>query len=393
MDSAQGSSLGIQRQIKDAMDEQLALLENQKTMSEYDVKLANARLEILQKQIALENAQQNKNQMKLRRDSQGNYKYVYAADQDDIRGKQRELLESEFDAYEMSKDANGESYQQGIALYQQYIEQRTAIEKKYANDVDTMEKELAKLRENYLRAAEANAEDLQNTYDGMIISVQWMAEHGTEAVQQMTKDVLDALEEKTQESLEAVGIPWNEALANGISDLENLQQTIDDTSQAGIDAANDFVEAINGEGESVVNLINDANESMQQSFEDTVVAINDAEDATNELATATANLNEVMGAELGAIDGAKRKIQEYEEQLFAAKESTSALAGQLTATQKSLAEKSKEAEQWKTTYENYKRSVQEEKEAAIRKAEEEKRKAEAAKRGGAAGNASTSDIA
>ena len=62
LDSAQGSSLGIQRQIKDAMDEQLALLENQKTMSEYDVKLANARLEILQKQIALENAQQNKNQ-------------------------------------------------------------------------------------------------------------------------------------------------------------------------------------------------------------------------------------------------------------------------------------------------------------------------------------------
>ena len=393
LDSAQGSSLGIQRQIKDAMDEQLALLENQKTMSEYDVKLANARLEILQKQIALENAQQNKNQMKLRRDSQGNYKYVYAADQDDIRGKQRELLESEFDAYEMSKDANGDAYQQGIALYQQYIEQRIAIEKKYADDVDTMEKELAKLRENYLRAAEANAEDLQNTYDGMIISVQWMAEHGTEAVQQMTEDVLDALEEKTQESLEAVGIPWNEALANGISDLENLQQTIDDTSQAGIDAANDFVEAINGEGESVVNLINDANESMQQSFEDTVVAINSAEDATNELATATANLNEVMGAELGAIDGAKRKIQEYEEQLFAAKESTSALAGQLTATQKSLAEKSKEAEQWKTTYENYKRSVQEEKEAAIRKAEEEKKKAEAAKRGGAAGNASTSDIA
>lgn len=393
LDSAQGSSLGIQRQIKDAMDEQLALLENQKTMSEYDVKLANARLEILQKQIALENAQQNKNQMKLRRDSQGNYKYVYAADQDDIRGKQQELLESEFDAYEMSKDANGESYQQGIALYQQYIEQRTAIEKKYANDVDTMEKELAKLRENYSRAAEANAEDVQDTYNGMIISVQWMAEHGTEAVQQMTEDVLHALEEKTQESLEAVGIPWNDAIYQGLTDLGNLQQTIDDTSEDGINAAKEFVNAINGEGDSVVNLIKDANESMQQSFEDTVVAINSAEDATNELATATANLNEVMGAELGAIDGAKRKIQEYEEQLFAAKESTSALAGQLTATQKSLAEKSKEAEQWKTTYENYKRSVQEEKEAAIRKAEEEKKKAEAAKRGGAAGNASTSDIA
>lgn len=393
LDSAQGSSLGIQRQIKDAMDEQLALLENQKTMSEYDVKLANARLEILQKQIALENAQQNKNQMKLRRDSQGNYKYVYAADQDDIRGKQRELLESEFDAYEMSKDANGESYQQGIALYQQYIEQRTAIEKKYANDVDTMEKELAKLRENYLRAAEANAEDLQNTYDGMIISVQWMAEHGTEAVQQMTEDVLDALEEKTQESLEAVGIPWNEALANGISDLENLQQTIDDTSQAGIDAANDFVEAINGEGDSVVNLVNNANESMQESFDSTTESIDRAKEATDQLGVATDALNQKLGAELGAIDEAKAKIAAYENELVKAQESTSALASQLDLTERQLANKAKEAEQWKTTYENYKQSIQEEREAAQRKIEEEKKKAEAAKRGGAAGNASTSDIA
>ena len=172
-----------------------------------------------------------------------------------------------------------------------------------------------------------------------------MAEHGTEAVQQMTEDVLDALEEKTQESLEAVGIPWNEALANGISDLENLQQTVDETAQAGIDAANDFVEAINGEGDSVVNLVNDANESMQQSFEDTVVAINSAEDATNELATATANLNSIMGEELGAIDQAKQKIIEYEKQLASAQESTSALAGQLTTTKAQLLDKTKEAEQ------------------------------------------------
>lgn len=393
LDSAQGSSLGIQRQIKDAMDEQLALLENQKTMSEYDVKLANARLEILQKQIALENAQQNKNQMKLRRDSQGNYKYVYAADQDDIRGKQRELLESEFDAYEMSKDANGDAYQQGIALYQQYIEQRTAIEKKYANDVDTMEKELAKLRENYSRAAEANAEDVQDTYNGMIISVQWMAEHGTEAVQQMTEDVLHALEEKTQESLEAVGIPWNDAIYQGLTDLGNLQQTIDDTSENGINAAKEFVNAINGEGDSVLNLVNAANESMQQSFDDTTESINKAKDATDQLGVATDNLNQKLGAELGAIDEAKAKIASYENELTKARESTSALASQLSLTEEQLANKAKEAEQWKTTYENYKQSIEDEREAAKKKIEEEKRKAAAAQKNGAVGNASTSDIA
>lgn len=219
-----------------------------------------------------------------------------------------------------------------------------------------------------------------------------MAENGTEAVQAMTEDVLEALTEKTQESLEAVGIPWNEAIVQGLSDLQNIQDTVDETSQAGIEAAEEFVEAIEGDMDSVRGLINDANLSAQRSFGETVTAINNAEDATQQLATATSNLNTILGAELGAIDQAKAKIQEYEEQLFAAKESTSALVSQLDVTQKTLAEKSKEAEKWKTTYEDYKRSVAEEKEAARKKAEEEKKKAEEAKKK-ANGNYSNSEIA
>lgn len=92
-----GSSLATQRKIRAEGQEIVDQLANQTTMSEYDVKLANAKLEALQKQIALENAQQNKNQMKLRRDTQGNYKYVYAADQDDIVQRQGELLDSLYD--------------------------------------------------------------------------------------------------------------------------------------------------------------------------------------------------------------------------------------------------------------------------------------------------------
>ena len=154
------------------MDEQLDLLQNQTTMSEYDVKLANARLEILQKQIALENAQQNKNQMKLRRDTQGNYNYVYAADQDDVREKEQDLLDSQFDAYEISKEGNIAAGDRGIALYSQYQEQRAAIERKYGNDRAKLQEELIKLNEDYLRDVQANAEDLQDTYNGMILSVE-----------------------------------------------------------------------------------------------------------------------------------------------------------------------------------------------------------------------------
>ena len=172
LDDAQGSSLAIQRQIRNAMNEQMALLEDQATLSQYDVDLANARLEILQKQIALENAQQNKTQMKLRRDTQGNYKYVYSADQDDARNKESELLDAQFDAYEMSKEANRNAYDSAIGMYNQYVEQRKALAEKYKDDREKLDEELKKLDENYTRAAEANAEDLKDSYDGIVLSVE-----------------------------------------------------------------------------------------------------------------------------------------------------------------------------------------------------------------------------
>ena len=75
----------VQQQITDQMNEQLDYLREKTNLSKYDVEYANAQLEILQKTIALEDARAAKNTMKLRRDSQGNYNYVYAADNKTVK--------------------------------------------------------------------------------------------------------------------------------------------------------------------------------------------------------------------------------------------------------------------------------------------------------------------
>ena len=96
----------IQKQITKQMQEQLGYLREKDKLSEYDVKYANAQLEILQKTIALEDARANKNQMKLRRDSQGNYSYVYAANRNDVRDKENDLLDARMNGYNMSVEAS-----------------------------------------------------------------------------------------------------------------------------------------------------------------------------------------------------------------------------------------------------------------------------------------------
>ena len=98
------SSLSIQQKITEQMNQQIAYLQEKTNLSEYDVEYAEKQLDILKAQIALEDAQNNKNKMKLRRDASGNYSYVYTADENEVLDKQQELLDAQNEAYELAKE-------------------------------------------------------------------------------------------------------------------------------------------------------------------------------------------------------------------------------------------------------------------------------------------------
>ena len=168
LNQAQGASLQTQNKIRAQMQEQLDLLDGQATVSEYDVKLANAKLEILQKQIALEDAQRNKNQMKLRRDTQGNYRYVYTANQEDVAGAEQDLLDSEYDAYELSKNQQISNYDNLINAYQKYLSQREEI----LNNANLSEAEKlqqnAELYDKFLKFVNAAKEDFSDAAFGTL---------------------------------------------------------------------------------------------------------------------------------------------------------------------------------------------------------------------------------
>ena len=82
------------RQIKEA----------QGKLTQADLDRANAEYELTLKQIALEEAQQTANKMKLVRDANGNYTYQYVADEDSIAKAEEELAAAENNLYNMEKD-------------------------------------------------------------------------------------------------------------------------------------------------------------------------------------------------------------------------------------------------------------------------------------------------
>ena len=78
--------------------------EAQGKLTQYDLDRANAMYELTLKQIALEEAQQTANKMKLTRDAMGNYSYQYVADENAIAKAEEELAAAENNLYNIDKD-------------------------------------------------------------------------------------------------------------------------------------------------------------------------------------------------------------------------------------------------------------------------------------------------
>lgn len=140
-------SVKVQQQLKKAMDQQLENLKQKDKLTQYDLDRANKLYEIQLAQIALEEAQQNKSQMRLRRDSQGNYTYQYVADEDAIADAENQLANLYNDLYNFDKQKYQENLEQIYALWNEY--QEKMMEAALINDPELRaEKELL-IQEQY----------------------------------------------------------------------------------------------------------------------------------------------------------------------------------------------------------------------------------------------------
>ena len=152
-------SLYAQKKLNDFMEDELKMLREKEKLTQYDVDRANALYDIKLKEIALEEAQQNKSQMRLRRDSSGNYSYQFVADQDSISEAQQELDDAKNSLYNMDKDAYRENQQAIYDAFNEYqekmrdaanlsAEERQLIEEQYNEKINGLLEENNIIRTN-----------------------------------------------------------------------------------------------------------------------------------------------------------------------------------------------------------------------------------------------------
>ena len=160
------------------MRQETDYLREQDKLSEYDLERANLKYEIAMKQIALEEAQQNKTQLRLRRDSQGNYTYQYTQDDDQVASIQQEITDLYNQLYNLDADAYKDNLNELYSVWSEFQErmaeaaqindpeQRAAkellIKEQYSDLINSLVEKNENLQANMYQSTMSHLFDLYN---------------------------------------------------------------------------------------------------------------------------------------------------------------------------------------------------------------------------------------
>lgn len=154
-------SVAAQQKISKAMQEQMDMLEKKDKLSQYDIDRANKKYELTLKQIALEEAQNNKTTMRLRRDANGNYSYQYVANQDQVSKAQQELADTQNDLYNFDKDAYQKNLDDLVQMWKDYRDKEEEIRQDSSLSEEKRKELLLDLEKQYCQQSEAYTEQNQ----------------------------------------------------------------------------------------------------------------------------------------------------------------------------------------------------------------------------------------
>lgn len=355
------NQLAVQNQITDQMNQQLAYLREKDKLSQYDVDYANAQLEILQKRIALEEAQRNKSQMKLKRDNQGNYSYVYTANEDDVKSAQEELLDADNSAYNLSKDQIKQVQDDSLSALQDAKNMLSQIWTD-ANLTVEQKTERTKTIIDSLKTYLLGCQDQLSTAETNIIQdFISMCDSLTDENSTNLQDVLEQLKEGNNEAFNEIDARFTTSITTW---LNNLDSFAEETSK------------VFGEGGTIQSAIEEYQKNLEKLEEKSKVPLSNMSAAVGEvknemdgLANSTAQYISVLDDLSGKTATAEKALQEMNTKIQDSENSLRAFQGQyndvsnkLVVSEREKADLQGQYAQLQKEYEDYK--AQKEAEAA-----------------------------
>ena len=310
-------STKVQQKLNALMEEEIGMLEKKDKLSQYDIDRANMKYDIALKQIALEEAQQNKSSMRMKRDAQGNYSYVYAGDEDDISSKTQELADAQNQLYNLDKD----QYRQNMDDIVSYTaEMQEKIKELYEDP--TMDPEVRGEREKTIR----------EQYGELINNIIADNENIRANLHESTFDSLSMLYETDADNFRTMTGLENDDWSNMTDDmLNNIQTKMIPTWDGSVQHMIDTFIADGGIGPTIDQVFKDADEALknyESSLSEVEAAAGISFDAIkNGTDAASESAKELIGDNNEIMDQCKEQVEEYKALIAQVKDLATAYDG------------------------------------------------------------------
>ena len=164
---------------------EIEALKESNQLSNLELEIAQAKYAMLQAQIALEEAQQSKSTVRLKRDAEGNYGYVYSADDTAVSDAQQQLMDAENDLYNIRLEATNDYGQKKLQAEQDFANALIAIDQKAQEDAIYRETQYQADRARIISEYTALIESYSNLYavaqeeDSRVVADAWVNAYGT----------------------------------------------------------------------------------------------------------------------------------------------------------------------------------------------------------------------
>lgn len=113
---------------------ELENLKNTNQLSKNSLAIEQAKYEVLKAELALEEARDAKSTVRLQRDNEGNFGYVYTADRDNISDAEANLAQKQNDLYNLSLQQANDDAKELIQITQEKYNALRELDLKYATD-------------------------------------------------------------------------------------------------------------------------------------------------------------------------------------------------------------------------------------------------------------------
>ena len=304
-------SVKAKQKLLEFQEKELKALREKKQLTQYDIDAANARFDILQKEIALEDAQNSKNTMKVTRNQEGNWTYQYVADEDDVASKRQALLDSYKELYELSKTAYQSNIENLLKLDQEYLSKKKEYLEKYGADSQEMadlDKWYQEISMGYANEAATAKSGLQEAQLGLTLEIYKQDE---EAYASMTSEQQRLIKEATDNNISDFNSVYDAVRDNMNGIVDSIESSLVEGRGIWDITADQMIDKWAGDdGSSVKAMVTDANDKLieaTQKYEEQVSdtadkagqdfgpdgisgAIKEAEDETDNLKNKTAEL-------------------------------------------------------------------------------------------------------